>query len=108
MTRATRPMPVCPPSWTAAFSTVAVMLLLAPARGQRVSATDDLADFLGDICLPGRVGQPGVGLDEFFRVVGRRLARATPSSQLGRRALEQRVIDPRLDVARQQRVEHTL
>src|SRR5664279_3737291 len=76
--------------------------LVAPCRSERVGAADDLADFLGDFCLPGLVGQPGVGVDQFLGVVAGRLHRAPPCSRLRCRRLEQRGEYPGADVARQQ------
>src|SRR4051794_23396094 len=61
--------------------------------GQRVHATDDLADLLGDAGLTGLVGNPGVLLDELVRVVGRGLHGLLPGGQLGSSRLEQCVED---------------
>ena len=74
--------------------------------GQRVDATDDLADFLGDAGLAGLVGDSGVLLDELVGVVGRGLHRLLPGGELGGGRLQQGEVDPALDVLRQQRVEH--
>ena len=70
----------------------------AVASAERVGATDDLADFLGDFGLAGRVGKPGERLDELSGVVGRRLHRALAGGVLGGGRLQQRVVDPALDV----------
>src|SRR3954447_16359083 len=76
--------------------------------GERVDATDDLADLLGDAGLAGLVGDPGVLLDQLFGVVGRRLHRLLAGGQLGRGGLQQGEEDATLDVLRQQLVEHRL
>src|SRR5262245_22568471 len=112
ITRAMRPDA---PSVAPVFfsSTVAVIVsthLLGSGVGvgERVDATDDLADLLGDARLAGLVGDPGVLLDELLGVVRRRLHRLLPCGQLGGRGLEQREEDAALDVLGQQRVEHLL
>src|SRR6478609_6442963 len=117
MTRAIRP-PV--PSVAVLFSSaVAVMSLnslwvrrwlfgRSVRVGQRVDATDDLADLLGDARLPGLVGDAGVLLDELFGVVGRGLHRLLPRGQLGGRRLQQREEDAALDVLGEQSVQHLL
>src|SRR4051795_981348 len=125
MTRAIRP-PAPSPAPVFFSSTVAVMSLnslrLAWTRGlglvrllagsvgvgERVHATDDLADLLGDARLPGLVGDAGVLLDELLGVVRRGLHRLLPSGELGGRGLEQREEDAALDVLGQQRVQHLL
>src|SRR3954468_13459206 len=108
ITRATRPVPGAPVSEV--VSATAVMSSLTPGGGigQRVGAADNLADLLGDLSLAGRIGLDRVALDELGGVVGRRLHRPPARGQLGRRRLQQGVVDPALDVARQQRVEDLL
>src|SRR4051794_20905833 len=109
MTRAIRPV-FALSEVDAAFSLmVAVMSLsLTPGLGvgERVDASDDLADFLGDTGLAGLVGDAGELLDQLFGVVRGGLHRLLASGQLRGRGLEQGEEDPALDVARQQGVEH--
>src|SRR3954454_11730328 len=125
MTRAIRP-PAPSPAPVFFSSTVAVMSLnslrLAWTRGlglvrllagsvgvgQRVDATDDLADLLGDARLPGLVDDAGVLLDELLGVVRGGLHRLLPRRELRGRGLEQREEDAALDVLRQQGVQHLL
>src|SRR6476619_5959164 len=73
--------------------------------GQRVDATDDLADLLGDARLPGLVGDAGVLLDQLFGVVRRGLHRLLPGCQLGGGRLQEGDEDAALDVLRGQLVE---
>ena len=79
------------------LSAVAVILFFASygltaGVGERVCATDDFADFLGDLGLPLAVGLKGQGLDEVVGVVGGRLHRPlarrqtpTPPTRAARR-----------------------
>src|SRR3984893_14459996 len=86
VTRATRPVPAAASPLAAEFSTVAVMsssLTRCARIGQRVSAADDLADFLGDLGLPCVVRLTGQRLDQVIRVVGGRLHAPPPRGQLG-------------------------
>src|SRR5271155_3399611 len=73
--------------------------------GERVCATDDFADFLGDLGLPFTVGLESQGFDEIVGVVARRLHCPLTRCQLGRSGLEQRRIHAGRQVARQQRPE---
>src|SRR5690606_17753198 len=94
MTRATRPVTAA--ESVVVSSTVAVMVSLSigvGGLGQRVSATHDLADFLGDAGLAGLVRQSGVLLDEVLRVVGRGLHGLLEGSQLGSGRLQQTGVD---------------
>src|SRR5271157_5486764 len=97
MILATRPAPVAASPLWAEFSTVAVMcpsLTHCAYVGERVGAADDLADFLGDLGLPGVVGLTGQRLEQITRVVSGRLHRAPPRRQLGGRRLQHRVVKP--------------
>src|SRR4051794_41940575 len=85
MTRATRPPDPLSALVVSVSLMVAVMSLIlrhswslvAGGRvGERVDATDDLADLLGNTGLAGLVGDSGVLLDELGGVVGRGLHRA--------------------------------
>src|SRR4051794_6241138 len=76
--------------------------------GERVDATDDLADLLGDARLASLVGDAGVLLDELFGVVGGGLHGALARRKLGGGGLQQGEEDPALHVLRQQGVEHFL
>src|SRR5689334_18548776 len=76
--------------------------------GQRVHATDDLADLLGDARLSGLVGDAGVLLDQLLGIVRGGLHRLLPRSELGGRGLEQREEDAALDVLGQERIQHLL
>src|ERR1700712_943616 len=110
ITRAIRPTAVEPPS-VLVSSTVAVMFFsLTPGLGvgERVHATDNLADFLGNTRLAGLVGGPRVLLDQFVGVVRGGLHRLLTSGELGGRRLQQREEDAALDVLRKQPVEHLL
>src|SRR5262245_5113295 len=75
------------------------------AHAQRLGTADDVEQLLGDPLLPRLVVADGQGADQVFRVLGRRLHRGHPRPVLARRRLEQRPVDPDLDVLRQQRVE---
>src|SRR6187551_1239885 len=79
MTRATRPTPSgCSASFAAgaflagalAVLAVGVMVSRFRSRGrrERSCARDDLADFLGDLRLARRVGEPGVLTNDVFGV----------------------------------------
>src|SRR5215472_6562890 len=104
ITRATRPVPS-----PAACSAVAVMISLTPDRlGQRVRAADNLADFLGNLGLPGLVGVSGELFEQFVGVVRGRLHGPPPRRDLGGGRVEQRVEDPALHIPRQQCVKHLL
>src|SRR5204862_8187195 len=115
ITRATRPA-----AWPVSFfSSVAVAVMSVSHSltgsffgsvgvGERVHATDDLADLLGDAGLTGLVGDAGVLLDELLGVVRRRLHRLLPSGELRGRGLEQREEDAALDVLGKQRVQDLL
>src|ERR1051326_4006877 len=95
MTRATRPVPTAASPLSAVFSTVAVMcssLTLCACVGQGVGAAHDLADFLGDLGLPGVVRLAGQGLEEIVRVVGGRLHGPGPRGQLGCCCPQHRVV----------------
>src|SRR4051795_12558180 len=112
MTRATRPVPA---SWVSGAVSATAVISFTPALvtacsciGQRVGAPDDLADLLGDLGLTGGVGRDRVLLDELGRVVGRGLHRPAAGRQLRGGRLQHRVVDPALDVAGEQRVEHVL
>src|SRR3954447_11376600 len=111
ITRATRPTPP-EECLTAGRSETAVDMVPSLTSGVRVSQgagpTDDLADFLGDLGLPGLVGLPGQALDQRLRVVRRRLHRLLPAGQLRGCGLEQAVLDPAGHVERQQLVQHRL
>src|SRR4249919_1526155 len=107
VTRATWPTSAAPsrPPPVAEFSVVAVICpSLAPCErlGQRVGAPDDLADFLGDLGLPGLVGLAGELLEQVVGVVGGRLHGPPPGRDLRGGGLQQRVVDPALHVPRQQ------
>src|SRR3954447_2386560 len=115
MTRTIRPTaPFCPVVVSSFRVTVISTHLFASVVrcgvgvGERVDASDDLADFLGDAGLAGLVGNAGVLLDQLFGVVGRRLHRPLAGSELRGGRLEQGEEDPRLDVLRQQAVQHSL
>src|SRR3954467_4491013 len=111
ITRATRPTPP-EECLTAGRSETAVDMVPSLTSGVRVGQgagpTDDLADFLGDLGLPGLVGLPGQALDQRLCVVRRRLHRLLPAGQLRGRRLEQAVLDPAGHVQRQQLVQHGL
>src|SRR5579863_3326692 len=87
MIRATRPVTPAGAASVAALWVAVVMtsLTFGDRFGQRVGAADDLADFLGDLGLPGLVGFPGEGLDQVVGVVGRRLHGTPPGGDLGGR-----------------------
>src|SRR5690606_14040818 len=91
VTRATRPTPV---------STACAVISLFPRCGvrQRFRATDDLADFLGDLRLASLVHLLRELLDQLVGVVRGRLHGPAPRRLLRRRRLKQRREDPRLDV----------
>src|SRR5580700_749424 len=115
VTRATwpiRPVPSRPPLPVAEFSVVAVICRpsLAPCErlGQRVGASDDLADFLGDLGLAGLVGLTRELLKQVVGVVGGRLHGPPPRRDLGGRALQERMVDPVLDVQREKGIQHGL
>ena len=103
MTRATRPVAV-------AVSTVAVIVSHLPAfASARALAppTISLISWVISACraeLASRVSD----LMRSRRVVGRALHRAPAGGVLRGGRLQQRVVDPALDVPRQQRVEHSL
>src|SRR6476469_7027962 len=97
MMREIRPVP--PGAAASVFSvTVAVMVSLSLALGQRAGATDDFADLLGDLGLAGLVRQAGVLLDELLGVVRGRLHRPLAGGELGRGGLEHAVEEPGVDV----------
>src|SRR5690606_35029472 len=89
--------------WYGPFAQAAALLVAVRARRQRVHAADDLADFLRDLGLTDRVGLALQDAGEFVGVVGGRLHCGAPSRRLGCRCLEQRRVDTRVDVLRQQR-----
>src|SRR4029450_4894425 len=73
--------------------------------GQRVHATDDLADFLGNAGLARLVCAAGVLLVPLVGVVPRGLHGLLTGAKLGGGRLQQGEEDPALDVPGQQRVE---
>src|SRR5438045_7960343 len=96
MTRATRPAPTAASPLSAVFSTFAFMcssLTRCTCVCHGVGAAHDLADFLGDLGLPGVVRLTGQGLEEIVRVVGGRLHGPAPRGQLGCRCLQHRVVN---------------
>src|SRR5690625_4143077 len=110
MTRAIRPTPGSPASAAGVSDAVVVMSILrcgwCSAGGQGVGTRDDLADLLGDLGLPGLVGEPGVVADDVLGVLHRSVHGALAGGELGGGGLQQRVEHPGADVARQQRVQH--
>src|SRR5690625_3395455 len=117
MTREIRP--AVPWTWVVS-ETVAVMFSFSSAlftwRGsvagtggrQSVDTADDVGDLLGDLRLAGRVGLAGVHRDEVVGVVRRGLHRLLARRLLRRCGTQQGGLDPRVDVPRQQRIEHLL
>src|ERR671918_19779 len=73
-----------------------------PRVAQRLCATDDLGDLGGDGVLPGAVHHPPEVHDELVGVLARGLHRPLPRRLLGRRCVEERGEDARLDVSRQE------
>src|SRR4051794_17118036 len=114
ITRAIRPTLRAPVVVVSSAVAVMVSTSLVPSLacgvgvGERVHATDDLADLLGDTGLARLVGHPGVLLDELLGIVRRRLHRLLPRGQLGGRRLQQGEEDATGAVLRQQSVEHRL
>src|ERR1700728_4450743 len=96
MTRTTRPVP-SDVAASGVFSSVVVMACSLTPCGrlcQRVSAPDDLADFLGDLGLPGLVSLQRKLVQQVIGIVRRRLHGPAPGGDLGRRRVQQRVEDP--------------
>src|ERR1700712_3697270 len=109
VTRATRPTPTSPECRCVCTATAELMacgLSCSASAGQRVRATDDLGDLLGDLLLPRVVREARVLADEGVGVVARRLHGPLRGRVLAGCRLEHRGVDPGLDVDRQQRVEH--
>src|SRR6202048_3207517 len=108
VTRTTRPL-VSLPALVVSRSAVAVMssslLWILLGAGQRVRATDDFADFLGDLSLAFPVGLQSQIRDEVVGVVACRLHCASAGRRLRRRGLEQRREYPGGDIPWQQRLE---
>src|SRR5260370_37507552 len=90
ITRATRPVPSLAACPAAACSAIAVIISLAPDRlGERVRTADNLADFLGNLCLPRLVGVPGEPFEQLIGVVRGRLHRPSAGGDLrGRRGAQ--------------------
>src|SRR5690606_39008369 len=102
MTRATRPLTAA--ESVVVSSTVAVMVSLSIGLGsisERVRATHDLADLLGDAGLACLVRQARVLLDEVLGVVGRGLHGLLSCGELGSSRLQQAVVDAAVEVLRQ-------
>src|SRR5689334_16867537 len=112
MTRAIRP--TLPAAAAVDSVAVAVMSLTSPSLlagggiGERVHASDDLADFLGNTGLTGLVGDTGELLDQLFGVVRGGLHRLLAGGELGGRGLQQGQEDAAVDVLGKQRVQHLL
>src|SRR5690606_39758377 len=89
VTRATRPVPA---AGVSTVSTASAVISLFPRCGvsERVGATDDLADFLGDLGLASLVHLLGEHLHQLVGVVRGGLHRAPPRGLLRGRRLQQR------------------
>src|SRR6478736_6484947 len=112
MTRATRPTTTSGVDSAAGALAVLVGVMVSRfrsrSRRERIRARDDLADFLGNLCLARRVGEPGVVADDFLGVRHRGVHGALTVRELRGGRLEQDRVDAGLDVSRQQRVENVL
>ena len=75
---------------------------------QRVRAGDDLEDLLRDLGLAGSVHRQGQGVDEFAGALRGAPHRGHPRPLLGGGGLEERAVELRLDVDRQQPFEDLL
>src|SRR6478609_2296109 len=102
MTRTTRPV--------VGGASVVVMesVLFISGCGESVGAADNLGEFLGDLRLPGLVGLPTEVLDDVVRVVRRGLAGGPTGCRLAGRGVQQRRVDPGLEILRQHLVQQQI
>src|SRR6478735_2886349 len=101
ITRTTRP-------WVGGASVVVISVLFVAGGGESVGAADDLGEFLGDLRLPGLVGLPAEVADDVVGVVGGGLARGPSGRRLAGRGVQQRRVDPGLQVLGQHFVQQQI